>query len=744
MDQAWTGWRMMTSVGNIDSESFCLSELFGEVSYEIDYYQRDYTWGEEEVRTLVRDLCSLFDEWTKDYQLLRRPKRAPQYFLGPFVYYEPPKSRRRFLVDGQQRFVTLHLIFLHLRSLVAGIDEPSADRLNRVIRRHDQSFCIGIKDHEPVLQAVCDGREYEPGPGDSLSRRNLWARSNDIGPLLKDALEAGQYRRFVDWLLDRVVLVGIQAPSRNSGYRIFETMNDRGAHLTAVDLLKSYLLSNVREDEEKLNQRWRDMLAELTIDREDREAPARFIKAALLARHARPLPSSDHESIERNLNFWVRKNHGYLRLDTPERYFCFVDELLELARCFRPLLAASREHKPGLETVFYNERNGLSKQMVAILAAIQPTDTPTVAIEKARRIAAFLDRWYVLQVLYDMPVQSQDISNIVHNHLVPRLRKTKTADAVTNALGEMISQDRSSILDAATFELRGNNPHQVRYLLARITAYVEKSCGRPDDIVNYLDSGRYHIEHLWPNRHDFVRQEIPETLVFHSLRNRFGALGLLPGPDNSSLNDWPLNQKVDHYAKYNILLGILSPHYNVRNPQLRRFIGAHGLDRLLRSFGSQYPMRTVIETRHQLYLKLCEMIWNPVELHISEPTPHFDTRRAYSAPTVGSPAPIVSKKARRRTEVARMVQAGIIAPGTRIVLSYKGADHWATIDADGGIVLHATGAVYGKADEAGAAVRGTKTCDGLRQWHIQQERGRISLRDLRDLTAANSRTRARR
>lgn len=59
------------------------------MTYEIDYYQRDYTWGEEEIRTLLRDLCDVVRNWSGDSGYRRRPRTAPQYFLGPFVYHEP-------------------------------------------------------------------------------------------------------------------------------------------------------------------------------------------------------------------------------------------------------------------------------------------------------------------------------------------------------------------------------------------------------------------------------------------------------------------------------------------------------------------------------------------------------------------------------------------------------------------------------------------------------------------------------
>ena len=49
----------------------------------------------------------------------------------------------------------------------------------------------------------------------------------------------------------------------NDAFRIFESMNDRGARLTPVDLLKSHLLSHVGADEEKLNDSWRSMLTQL-------------------------------------------------------------------------------------------------------------------------------------------------------------------------------------------------------------------------------------------------------------------------------------------------------------------------------------------------------------------------------------------------------------------------------------------------------------------------------------------------
>ncbi|GHA70160.1 hypothetical protein GCM10010372_81810 [Streptomyces tauricus] len=725
----------------IRSQGFSLWELFRDVTYEIDYYQREYTWGEDEVRTLLRDLCGSFRNWLPNTSYLRRPHTAPQYFLGPFVYYEPEKHQRS-LVDGQQRFVTLHLLFCQLRLWAQEAGHGKAvERLNRVITIDGERFSVSIADHNPVLQAITRGRKYETGIGDSLSRRNLWARSQQIESQLTEELDAEKLHRFTDWLLDRVVLVGIRAAGVDHGYRMFETMNDRGARLTAVDLLKSHLLSNVGADEDQLNTQWHEMLRELTTDREDPQAVPRFIKAYLLARYAREGLDDDRRQIATNLNVWVRRNGVYLGLtdDRPDNFLRFVQELLKTARRFRPFLAASRALKKDddhLETVLFNERNGLDAQTVAILAAINPDDQPSEAKDKGRLVATYMDRWYTLRILQDLPVQSADADTLVHGTLVPLLRRCRTVDDVTSALAGLIRDDGGSIRDAVTLGLRGNNTHQIRYLLARATAYVEEACQRPPDLLAYLDGDRYHIEHLWANHHHRVQQEIPDKVIFRSLRNQLGGLGLLMGRENSSLNDLPLNDKAVPYARSNILLGIMAPGYNHRHPVLREFIKTHQLDKLLRPFGSRDTMTTVIQTRQNLYLRLFEHIWDPKRLGLPvDVLPELDGP-AQPVTSTHPPAPR-RRPGGRRTDVAKMIHAQVLKAGTRIVLTYRSEEHWATIDEDGGIILTATGGTpYGRVDEAGAVARGTKTCQGMNEWHVEDETGtRTSLRTLRDRAA---------
>lgn len=91
----------------ITGEIFSLERLFeGPATYAIDYYQREYAWTAQDVRTLITDLCDEFDDGYDPRPGRRRRWEPSSYFLGPFVYYEA-KGKQRFLVDGRQRFTTL-------------------------------------------------------------------------------------------------------------------------------------------------------------------------------------------------------------------------------------------------------------------------------------------------------------------------------------------------------------------------------------------------------------------------------------------------------------------------------------------------------------------------------------------------------------------------------------------------------------------------------------------------------------
>ncbi len=451
----------------------------GRTTYAIEYYQREYAWGADEVRTLLTDLVEEFERTGSARRT--RWTSPPEFFLGPFVYADEHNDRR-FLVDGQQRFTTLHLIFLHLLRIAPdNAHRKTTDRLTfAVVAGYDGErtrFRLDIDERQRAMDALLTNRPFELRHGDSLTVQNLWRRSEQIADELPQLLDSEQHGPFVDWLLDRVVMVGIEATDRDSGFRIFESMNDRGTRLSSVDLMKSYLLSRANRDQEKLNILWRDMIAEVTRQRGDTSAPKEFLKAYLIGRHADLSDNADAQKITDTPHIWVRDNAKKVHLNQDgEPHHAFVTELIDLGRAYGDLVAATVRPYHGNESaaLYYNRVNGVTAQMALILAAIQRGDTPSTIRAKANVAANFVDLLVVHRAIHDESTRPDDLNRAVLD-TVPLVRDCNSAEELGAVLGAQLPQlDFDAILG---FGLRGDNRAQVRYILARLTAYVQTPHG---------------------------------------------------------------------------------------------------------------------------------------------------------------------------------------------------------------------------------------------------------------------------
>jgi uncharacterized protein with ParB-like and HNH nuclease domain len=67
----------------VEGRGCTVHQLFNGHRYQLDYYQREYTWGSENVRRLVEDLHRRFSaEWDVLHDR-RDTSRYKPYFLGP-------------------------------------------------------------------------------------------------------------------------------------------------------------------------------------------------------------------------------------------------------------------------------------------------------------------------------------------------------------------------------------------------------------------------------------------------------------------------------------------------------------------------------------------------------------------------------------------------------------------------------------------------------------------------------------
>ena len=273
----------------IDGRARTVRELMDGAKYTIDFYQREYAWQERQVRELIDDLTGKFlDFYSPDHDP-EEVERYGHYFLGPIVISH--KRGERFIVDGQQRLTTLTLLCIHLHHQLDDAQEK-ADVLKLVYstRRRRKSFNLDVPERQPVMMALVNDEAIDTD-GMNESCVNIEARYQDIVSHFPDELAGDALAYFVFWLMDNVHLVEIEAYSDEDAYTIFETMNDRGLSLSLPEMLKGYVLANIRHEssQRRVNTLWKQHVQALKDLGPEEEVD--FFKNWLRARYANTFQS---------------------------------------------------------------------------------------------------------------------------------------------------------------------------------------------------------------------------------------------------------------------------------------------------------------------------------------------------------------------------------------------------------------------------------------------------------------------
>ncbi|MEU9511254.1 DUF262 domain-containing protein [Micromonospora sp. NPDC048169] len=724
----------------IRGDGFTIQQLFNQFQFRLDPYQREYSWAREDVKMLIDDLTGHFiEDWTPGDDR-REVRHYRPYFLGPFVYYRDDDLAA--LVDGQQRITTLHLLLLQLRRLAIDADRPeyqndlaALEPLIAGTSYGERAYAIRSEKRAPVLEAIYEDKPYVPPADAGPSVENLYKRSQELYELLPEAIRDEALPLFIHWLLNRVCLVGINANDRRQGWEIFETMNDRGVQLGPADLLKSFLLRRAsnRDNLPRLGDAWGRVLTR--IDNRAPQAAAKFLQSLLIGRYAH----NEDEAADISVSFhgWVQEHHtSRMGLINAPDFARFIErDLVKLSTRYATLKAASATLEPGLEPVFYNAKNEID-QMPFLMAAIDPDDTDAQFRDKAFLVAAYLDLVFVRMAVNNRLTKLGGVEADRIPVLLD-LRSTRDVDGVAKALGRRIALLDVDFTGVKGYGLRADNLPQVRYLLARLTAFVETESGRPNEMPRYLDKDEpFEVEHIWANKFERHQPEVKTEAAFRVARNRVGALLLLRKSHNASYQDAPYEQKVEWYRGQNHLAASLHVATHQRNkPFTAGFIKKYELGRLFRpmpSFG-----RTEIEVRQQLYERLCELIWNPGDLGFILPPGIRATAVEVSQAELTMPVRQVPSRAARRTRahfggvtVARLVAAGALTVGEQLHLTYKRVSHTARINQAGNIQLD-SGEVFESPSPAGSTVTGKPTMNGWSAWKVRRGGNLTPLFDIR-------------
>jgi hypothetical protein len=242
--------------------------IFANNTFEIPRFQREYSWGNDEINDFWTDLQGSLD--------------AESYFLGLIILTTPQDDAavgRKQVVDGQQRIITL--------SLLANAIYHEAMRSERkaLADRIQASFLISIDFHtdeqvsrvkltdgadDATFQTILTTGDRPQGdlPPDSVSAKMV-ASHDLLVKHLRDDLKADPFKRlgkWTDFLINRLYFAVFVHPNSDAAYQVYEVVNTRGRDLTTADLLKNYVLGQAGVNQLERYEQWQAIAKQFATD----------------------------------------------------------------------------------------------------------------------------------------------------------------------------------------------------------------------------------------------------------------------------------------------------------------------------------------------------------------------------------------------------------------------------------------------------------------------------------------------
>ena len=601
----------------IDADDRNVFDVLNERKYTVDYFQREYSWEQKHIEQLVTDLTSTFLDAYTEGDLRTAGEHYTNYYLGPFVVSS--KEGMKSIIDGQQRLtsLTLFLIFLnHLQTELGESETISPLVFSEV--RGQKSFNIQVEERKPCLEKLFLEGCYEVQPDDDESTVNMVERYANIEDAFPEELKGAAFPYFLDWLKYNVILVEITAYSDDNAYTIFESMNDRGLNLTSTEMLKGYILSRFKEakDRDKANRFWKESI--LALHKHSKEEDQQFFQAWLRSQYADTIRQSkagsaneDFEKIGTRFHSWFRDNLPKMGLkpNSPDEFRTLVHhEMKFYLRAYLDILEAQKEAKPGWEHVFYIKHWGIAPSLAfpLMLAPLKSTDSPDVARQKINEVARYIETFAVRRSINFRKFGASSIRYTMYT-LVKELRGKDLASLRTLLQGKL-DQMEESWDGFAKFRLHGQNRRFVKFLLSRITGFIEERSGASTSFSTYFVSPGtkpFEVEHIWADKFGEHRDEFEQQHEFDNYRNRVGDLVLLPQGTNQSYGAMSYVEKLEHYMKENLFAKSLHSKTYQNNPN---FLG------MAEDLGIPFKphnafTKTDIDDRQALVQRICEVIW---------------------------------------------------------------------------------------------------------------------------------------
>ena len=473
----------MDNNNQIDGKGKTLREVFGQ-HYVLDYFQRDYKWERRHIAQLIDDLEYCFMESYKQGHDQDDVAEYKPYFLGPYIVYK--KKNLYSLIDGQQRLTSLMLLMIYIIKNFPDVRDE-LDKLIYYKVYKSESYVIQDEDRVKVIDYLYKDADLDDDAITS-SNVNLLERYNDIESLFPETLKGQEVLPvFVCWLKEKLVFVEILSYTDNNAYTIFETMNDRGYNLTPTEMLKSFLLAKIENDDIKVKctDVWKKNI--VTLAQEDKESEMEFFRAWLRGKYLENVKDrNEFEEIGTGFHRWVRKRIKLFNLKDDAAYENFITvEMPFYIAVFNIIRKAENGWYKGLEVLYSQSPYAIASSLVypLYLSAINQSDTYEIIIEKLSMIGKCLDSFVVKRILNGQPIVQASIKSFIYPLIY--LVRGKEVDELRQELTTFLNNYTK---DFAYYPMISQLPYKfLRYFQFRVNQHLMRMEDQ-DRQPSYYDS----------------------------------------------------------------------------------------------------------------------------------------------------------------------------------------------------------------------------------------------------------------
>ena len=266
----------------LDPDEYKLEDVF-KGKYNIPIYQRPYSWGKLQVETLLEDIEDSFNQDTNG----RFEEKI--FFAGTMftTHIENIKNSYNMadVVDGQQRITTFTLIIMKILDYYYSAQRKDVDDIireleqflwkkeGRIIKKELRVLNLGNIDKKIMEQLFNVLYKKE-----SLKDFVVSKLEEDINDIERNLLnnylcideyffhkfkEEKDYYEYLNYIKNNVRFIVITVnTSLVKLFTIFESINSKGKPLEEIDLIKSYIFQNIKEENyAEYLEKWGELIA---------------------------------------------------------------------------------------------------------------------------------------------------------------------------------------------------------------------------------------------------------------------------------------------------------------------------------------------------------------------------------------------------------------------------------------------------------------------------------------------------